>query len=390
MANPTTNRLQDITGDLRVLSRMSHGYEWNHWNDSESAYFGSSQDVDARWDGTDFDVLALADDQVWKWGTGTNSWDMWWYGNTADDTMVFDASANRFTLDGVDLRLNDSDILQFGDAADVAVTWNATNLVITPAVDDTGAIHVGNGTLDMDMRVHLGTTSDYVEFDVGAKALEVVGDTRVDFSSATVAAGNTDGGVIKGGTSGTPIVEDTANMKFISFYFDNGALSGSAEGLYLRLYDTGAGKTSQALRAFTSVTDVAAANARGAHVSLSFGATGSVTGLGTALETTLHIPSGGGLAGTVSSIKAAINSDGAGSDPAGSRISVFNVVNQGDGTGAADVDDDCALLDFQGWGVASGDMLYTNTSTPGDSAGSIRIKLPDGSLGYLRWWAAQA
>lgn len=361
------------------------------FGDGSGAYDDTTLgDVQIRWDGTDLDILAAADDSVIKFGNGTNSFDLWIYGNTANDTIIFDASANALNLNGIDLQLEDADILSFGDADDVAITWNGTNLVITPATDDTGAIYFGNGTLDMDVRFTLGAAGDYLEFDVGNKALELVGDARLDLSSATVAAANTDGGVLKIGTSAVPVTEDTANMKFISMYFDDGATSGEAVGLYDRLYVTGAAGEGIALRAFCSVTDVAAGNARGAHISLSFGTSGSVTGLGTALETTLHIPSAGGLAGTVSSIKAAINSDGANSDPAGSQISVFNVVNQGNGTGAADVDDDCCLFDLQGWGVATGDMIYHSTSTPGDSAGSIRIRLPSGALAYLRYWTNQA
>jgi len=181
-------------------------------------------------------------------------------------------------------------------------------------------------------------------------------------------------------------------MKFISFYFDNGATSGDSQGIYNRLYITGAGGGGDALRSFCSVTDVAGATARGAHVSLSFGTSGTVTGLGTALETTLHLPSGGGAAGTISSIKAAINSDGAGSDPAGATsLSVFNVVSQGDATGMQDVDTDCVLFDFVGWTPGTGSMLYDSTgAVPGNSDGSIKIRLPSGALAYLLYFDQQA
>lgn len=38
---------------------------------------------------------------------------------------------------------------------------------ILPQVDDTGEIHFGDGTTDLDVKVFLGTTSQYVHFDVG-------------------------------------------------------------------------------------------------------------------------------------------------------------------------------------------------------------------------------
>ena len=315
-------------------------------------------------------------------GTGL---DVKFFGATASAYALWDESADKLLFaGGAGQRFNDSAPLTFGDADDVSVKWDGSNLLVLPVADDTGIFKIGNGTLDMDVRVTLGAAGDYVEFDVGNKALEVVGDARIDLSSATIASGNTDGGVIKGGTSVAPITEDTANMKFISLYFDDGALSGEAVGIYDRLYVTGPGGEGIALRAFCSVTDVAAGNARGAHISLSFGASGSVTGLGTALETTLHIPSGGGLAGTVSSIKAAINSDGAGSDPAGSRLSVFNVVSQGDGTGMADVDTDCALFDFQGFAIGDGKMIAVKASGAAPAVTeSVRVRMPDGTPRYI-------
>ena len=84
-----------------------------------------------------------------------------------------------------EVHLGDSQPLQFGDAlgGDVNVKWDATNLVVLPAADDTGAINIGDGTTDMDVKIFLGTTSDYVLFDVGNVRLDVVGcDLRYDES----------------------------------------------------------------------------------------------------------------------------------------------------------------------------------------------------------------
>jgi len=152
-------------------------------------------------------------------GTGL---DVKYFGDTASSFMLWDQSADQLVFDAADIQLGDNDILKFGDASggDINIKWNATNLVILPAADDTGAIYFGDGTTDMDVRFTLGTATDYFEFDVGNKALELIGNSRIDLTGATVTAGNTDGGVIKGGTSVAPITEDTADMKFISFYLD--------------------------------------------------------------------------------------------------------------------------------------------------------------------------
>lgn len=202
---------------------------------------------------------------------------------------------------------------------------------------------------------------------------------RVDLSSVDVQSGDTDGGVIKAGTSSAPVTEDTANMKFLSFYFDDGATSGEAVGLYDRLYVTGAGAEGIAMRAFCSVVDVAAVNARGTHSSLSFGATGRVSGLGAALEATLHLGTGAGATGTLTAVNAAIDSPDAASDPAGATsLSVIRAANQG--SAKDDVDDDAVFIDFAGWTLGAGHMIQTDT---GNVDTLIKIRLPDGSLGYL-------
>lgn len=312
--------------------------------------------------------------------SGSPAGDFTWYGTTASYAVTFDADGdtNGSVLVGADTK--GLMFKLFGDITGCGVFWD-------PSTDTNGTLAIGasGGSKGNDVVMYGATNGSYAMWDQSANALLLAGDARVDLSSCTLAAANTDGGVIKCGTSGAPVTEDTANMKFMSFYFDDGALSGEAVGQYLRLYVTGAGGEGIGGRFYTSVTDVAAGNARGAHISLSFGATGSVTGLGTALETTLHIPSGGGLAGTVSSMKAAINSDGAASDPVGARLSVFNVVSQGDATGMADVDTDAALFDFQGWTLANGNMIAV-ASTPGampNATHSFKCRLPDGSLVYL-------
>ena len=61
---------------------------------------GNAGDVEIRWDATDLDVLVAVDDTVIKFGNGTLSADLWWYGNTASDYVLIDASANEMSLQG--------------------------------------------------------------------------------------------------------------------------------------------------------------------------------------------------------------------------------------------------------------------------------------------------
>lgn len=195
------------------------------------------------------------------------------------------------------------------------------------------------------------------------------------------------GGLLVHGSSSDKVIDDTADVKFISLYSDCGATSGDSRGMYLRHYITGAGGGGEAARIFTTVDDVSGATAHGAHISLNFDTTGKITGLGVAARATLHIPnqamSGGGH---YAAVQAEIYSDGANSDPAGMiTLAAFRVVNDGNAGGIADVDDDAVLFEFAGWTPGSGNLISAAGAEPTwtDKTRQIRCKLPDGSLTYL-------
>jgi len=186
---------------------------------------------------------------------------------------------------------------------------------------------------------------------------------QLDLSDTAIAAADTDGGIIKAGTSSARVVSDVANMRFINVNVDNGATSGDNRGMYLRQYLTGAGGGGEAARIFSTVENVAAGTAHGAHISLNFGATGSVTGLGVAMRGTLHVPDDASWApGTISALQAEIYSDGAASDTDGAtNVAFIRVVNGGHANGIADVDDDANLFTLDGFTVASGNMVEADT-----------------------------
>lgn len=194
---------------------------------------------------------------------------------------------------------------------------------------------------------------------------------------------------VQSGTSyATAVSIATANTKFLNFYSKCSATSGESIGLYNRLYVTGTGGSGQALRAFCTVYDVVGANAYGAHISLNFNSTGKITGLGTALTATLHIPnqSMSGPGGTYAAVNAEINSDGDNSDPAGmTSLAFFRASNQGNANGVADVDDDAVLFDLSGFTSGSAKMWYDHQGTaPANVEEWIKIKTPAG----VRWLPA--
>lgn len=199
---------------------------------------------------------------------------------------------------------------------------------------------------------------------------------------------NPSGALIMGlGTSTARAVTATADSKFMSFYLENSATSGDNRAMYLRLYLSGAGGGGEALRVFTTINNVAAATAHGAHISLNFGTSGTVTGQGIAMRATLHMPSTA-LASNVSmaAVQAEIYSDAATSDPGGSTLlSYFRVVNGGDATGGADVDDDAVLFDIQGHTIATGNMVAAST-TEANYSHSVKVRI--GSTVYYMMLAS--
>lgn len=202
----------------------------------------------------------------------------------------------------------------------------------------------------------------------------------IDFTSST-------NQLVTAGTSSVPLVRDTASTKFMQFYLDCGATSGTSVGLYIREYITGAGGSNACMRVYSDVS-VAAATAQGIQCSLGFGestTSGSVTGLGVAGRFQIGLAD---LAypgtGTLAVVQSEIYSFGDASDPAGNNIAMFGVVNDGTTNGKADVDDDAVLFHFRGWGVGDANMIAVKAAghVP-NVTHSIRIKLPDNSLAYL-------
>ena len=177
------------------------------------------------------------------------------------------------------------------------------------------------------------------------------------------------------GSSSDRETTSTAGANFLEYRLENSATSGDNRGEYLRLYLTGAGGGGEALRVFTTVEDVAAGTAHGAHISLNFGTSGTVTGQGIASRNTLHIPATALASNvTMAAVQAEIWSDASTSDPGGSTIlSLFRGVNGGNATGMADVDTDAVLFDLQGFTVGNAKMI--ELGAPSAIAGSSKIRI---------------
>lgn len=145
-------------------------------NDSDHLYFGDDDDVDMRWDGTDMDILPAADNSVLKFGNGTLSFDVWLYGSGAANNIILDASANMLNLDGIDLQLEDSDILEFGDKSggDVSMRWDGTDFDILAGSDDY-VIKFGTGTNSFDIHFFGDSAAKHTVIDASDDSITITG-----------------------------------------------------------------------------------------------------------------------------------------------------------------------------------------------------------------------
>ena len=286
------------------------------------------------------------------------------------------------------ITLADAELITLGTGSDVTVQWDATNLLVAAAADDS-LIEIGDSaatqkSFDLKVYGNAANGADYLLWDASDSALEVTGGALLDFSGATIAAGNaTTGGLIKGGISATPIVEDTASTKFISFYFDCGATSGTAVGDYVKLSVTGAGGSGVAMRPYAVMDTAAGATIHTVQATLGFTGGGTLSGAGNAIYANVMLPAEA-VTGTLAAMTAEVYSEDAASDPAGSVLSIFRVANAGETDGKADVDDDCFLFNFDGWGVGDGNMLAVKAAAACPNVThSVRVRLPNGNPAYI-------
>jgi hypothetical protein len=217
-----------------------------------------------------------------------------------------------------------------------------------------------------------------VDSSTNPLAVYCAGQKRMSFGNASLTAeGAASGALLLGcGTNASPASTSTADKNFLDFRTKSTATSGDSRTLYVKNYIAGAAGSGCAARIYGSVLDVAATDARGAHISLDFGSSGTVTGSGQALTTTLHIPNTGTQSGTLSCITAEIYSEGSTSDPNGASLSFIRFAVNGDTTGDDDVITDAFVFDFSNLG-GSGGIWTDSTSNAADEF--LKVKTASGT-----------
>lgn len=103
-------------------------------------------------------------------------------------------------------------------------TTNAQPLKILPYSNDLGAIHLGDGSTDMDVKVFLGGTGKYVECNVGSEQVNLRGVTLDSNSTINTVNLNVSGAITGAASaaddwetlsSNTAIVINTHRYKFL-------------------------------------------------------------------------------------------------------------------------------------------------------------------------------
>ena len=192
--------------------------------------------------------------------------------------------------------------------------------------------------------------------------------SRIEIKGTEVTA---QGGIIGCGTGGESattsdtITTATADTRFLNFWLEGSAASGTYRGMYMKLYLTG-GAGGEAIRAYTTVIAAAPVDTVNAiHASLGFGTSvGNITGLGTAIRATVMVPARS-LTGTVAGVMAEFNATATTSDcVSATDMALFKGVLSGDATGIHLLDTSAYFISFSGGATDDAHMFRTNTASP--------------------------
>ena len=271
---------------------------------------------------------------------------------TSGNTTLGDASSDTLTVPStsqfnapVSVGVNDTgyDVTFYGATAGKKFFWDesADTAYLTCTVDIDGTVTVGENDTGYDVKFFGATAGAYWLWDESADSMIIAGTAKIDI-----------------GSSGTPLVL-TEGSPIFDLYSTCASTSGStsAEPFYLKSTMTGAGGVGGRAR-FHLYTNVALggwANALKAYTE--FGASGRVTGLGSALCAEMALS-----AGTTQGTYAPLESEivlGAGSSLGTETSFMYMAVS---GANQTAMDDSGDLFKLDGLTAASGKLFQANTA----------------------------
>lgn len=242
-----------------------------------------------------------------------------------------------------------------------SVATSVNEFTISSAATGNGPILAATGETNVDINIS----------PKGTGIVQMNSPVGLTLSGGAVSASGLLAGV---GTTANPATTATADAKFIEVRAETTATSGDNRLMYLR-YSLNGTTGGECIRAFTKL-EAAGTTVRGAHVSLDVAATGSASGLGIGVDNQILVHNGALTGGTYSVINSEIYSAGSSTDVSGvTSMSFFRAVAGGDGTGAANVDDNAFLMDFSGIAAGSGNIIDTNITTH-TAYGGLKVNIP--------------
>jgi len=219
------------TDTASVYMKLDVSEESLIFSDDFYVTFGTGLDLLLYWDGSNFYFMPKTDDTgAIIIGDGTNkSMDFKWFGSAASKYAVFDLGDDALILEDVDLKLGDNDQLIFGDGADIVINYTGSLFLLVPATDDTGAINIGNGTTDIDLKIFLGSTSEYVDFNVGDSKVTFAGAASTIISITSTLTGSTADNAVEIDVTDEMTISGGMNRALYINYSCTGAQSGTAQ-----------------------------------------------------------------------------------------------------------------------------------------------------------------
>jgi len=168
----TTNAITFDTDDS-ALTCTFNGFDL-YLDDDDVLAFGDDQDMTITYDQSKLLFHAAAgDDEINFGGDGTNL-DVRFCGATTSNDILFDCSDEQLEFNGIDILICDDDILKFGDAGDITITYDQSKLLFHAAAGDDEINFGGDGT-NIDVRFCGATTSNDILFDCSDERLEFNG-----------------------------------------------------------------------------------------------------------------------------------------------------------------------------------------------------------------------
>jgi len=140
-------------------------------------------------------------------GVDDDGLDVKFFGATSGAYALWDESADKLIFDKADIRLGDSDIIEFGDVADIALTWDGTRFNVTQATVNS-EIRWGVDGAGIDQMWYGDTASSYMMWDQSADKL-IINAGSADLGTVCEADAYT-----VGGTAGLDVSGDGTISSF--------------------------------------------------------------------------------------------------------------------------------------------------------------------------------